>query len=162
LYQVDYIDPETQNEYSFITNDSSLRPGSVAYLYKVRRKIEKSFDVLKNKLFEKKAWATSDSSKKMQASIISFVYNLMLFLELVIQENISGKLKTEKKREKDLEARKSKISGENLKIPNYEFNLPHIFQMMQQFVRSIRNWLARKITFKRALHILIERLRLYI
>ena len=184
LYQVDYIDPETQAEYSFITNDSSLRPGTVAYLYRIRWKIEKTFDVLKNKLFEKKAWGASVVAKKMQASIISFSYNLMLFLENIIQKNINKKLKTEKKREQSLKAREEVVLNKNLeikmereeskkigkeiiqkkkfKIPNHEFILPHIFQITQQFIRGIRNWIIRKITFKKALPILEERLMVYI
>jgi len=185
LYQVDYIDPETKQEYSFITNDSSLRPGTVAYLYRIRWKIEKTFDVLKNKLFEKKAWGTSATAKEMQANIIASSYNLMLFFEHIIKKDIDGKLKTEKKREESLKAREKVVKIKNLekekkekpknfksrkelilnrefKIPNHEFLLPHIYQITQQFIRGVRNWLARKVALKQMLPILKERLKCYI
>jgi len=41
---------------------------------------------VKNKLSEKKAWATSDTAKNMQAQFICIVHNLMLILEQCLKK----------------------------------------------------------------------------
>lgn len=42
-----------------------MSPGLIAYLHKVRWDIEKIFDQVKNKLAEKKSWATSETARVM-------------------------------------------------------------------------------------------------
>jgi len=55
---VDYQDPETGEEYSFITSlQPDFKPGLISWLYFKRWNIEKSFDTFKNDLKETKAWA---------------------------------------------------------------------------------------------------------
>ena len=65
-----YKCPISGKTYGFVTSLSNVPPGLIAYLYKTRWDIEKIFDQVKNKLAEKKAWATSDTAKKMQAQFI--------------------------------------------------------------------------------------------
>ena len=61
----------------FLTNlANKIAPGTVAQLYFMRWRIEKSFDELKNKLYETKAWAMSYTARKMQAAFIVLAYNL--------------------------------------------------------------------------------------
>ena len=50
LRRVTYRDSVTGKEYRFITNELTLPPGLIAFLYKLRWDIEKIFDQVKNKL----------------------------------------------------------------------------------------------------------------
>ncbi len=70
MHRVKYKCPISGETYGFVTSLSNVPPGLIAYLYKTRWDIEKIFDQVKNKLAEKKAWATSDTAKKMQAQFI--------------------------------------------------------------------------------------------
>ena len=162
MYQVDYKDPETGETYSFLTNDETLRPGVVAFLYKIRWRIEKSFDVLKNKLFEKKAWATGKVSKEIQACITAFSYNMLVFLESIIKKDTQTILKVEGKRNYHLKVRKKNAQAEGKSVPGFEFKLDHMFQMTQQFVRCARNWILVRTTLEERLGLFVERLQVYI
>lgn len=57
LRRINYRDPADGKLYVFMTNEMTLPPGLIAFLYKLRWDIEKVFDEKKNKLHEKKAWA---------------------------------------------------------------------------------------------------------
>jgi len=46
-----FIDPETLSEYTYLTTVENVQPGLIAFLYLWRWKIEKLFDVFKNKSF---------------------------------------------------------------------------------------------------------------
>jgi hypothetical protein len=67
LRRVRFYDVSGQVTYEFLTNEMTLPPGLIAHLYKMRWNIEKKFDVYKNKLHETKAWASSETAKRMQA-----------------------------------------------------------------------------------------------
>ena len=84
MYYVKYKDVETGDIYEFITTDSSLRPGVVVYIYKVRWKLEKVYDVFKNKLFEVKAWGRNKNAHESQSALIATTYNIMRMLLAVL------------------------------------------------------------------------------
>jgi len=73
-------------KYRFLTNEMTLPPGIIAFLYKLRWDIEKMFDQSKNKFHEKKAWAKSKNSKKQQAHFITIAHNLCILLERILQD----------------------------------------------------------------------------
>ncbi|MEZ5329940.1 MAG: transposase [Verrucomicrobiales bacterium] len=79
--RVTYKDPDTQRIFEFITTEMSIEPGLIAQLYRMRWDIEKVFDEIKNKLHEKKAWATTATAKSMQAQFICLTHNLITLLE---------------------------------------------------------------------------------
>jgi hypothetical protein len=54
-----YQDPLTGTVYEFLTNEPDLPPGVIVELYHRRWEAEKVFDEVKNKLGQKKAWATT-------------------------------------------------------------------------------------------------------
>ena len=81
LRRIRYRDPETGKIYRFITNEFTLPPGLIAFIYKLRWDVEKTFDQVKNLFGEKKAWATSAESKIQQAGFIALAHNLVLMLE---------------------------------------------------------------------------------
>jgi IS4 transposase len=71
------------NIFEYITNVTDLKipPGLIALLYKMRWNVEKSFDEMKNKLRESKAWASSMTAKQMQAQLVCLTLNLVLLME---------------------------------------------------------------------------------
>jgi len=86
IRRITYIDPVHGTEYRFITNEMTLPPGLLAFIYKRRWDIEKIFDQMKNKLLEKKAWVQSPTAKCQQAAFMCLTHNLMLILERTIEE----------------------------------------------------------------------------
>jgi hypothetical protein len=73
--------PDTGDIRVFLTSQMTLPPGLIAHLYHRRWQIEKVFDCLKNKLNEKKAWATSPTAKAAQAEFLCLTHNLIRRLE---------------------------------------------------------------------------------
>ena len=76
-----YIAPRTGEEFEFITNEMVLSPGIIMELYHRRWDVEKVFDELKNKLEEKKAWASSLEAKRVQAKLCAMTLNLLAVCE---------------------------------------------------------------------------------
>jgi len=81
LRRITYQDPATGTIYRFITNEQTLPPGLVVFLYRRRWDIEKRFDTIKNRFFETKAWAKSQTAKSQQAELIVLTHNLLRILE---------------------------------------------------------------------------------
>ena len=86
LRRIRYRDPETGKIFSYLTNEFTLPPGLLAFIYKLRWDVEKTFDQVKNTFGEKKAWATTTESKVQQAGFIALAHNLTLMLEDEIEE----------------------------------------------------------------------------
>ena len=103
---IEYTDPETGRRYQFVATVEGIEPGLVAWLYFLRWRIEKSFNKLKNDLFEQKAWATAQNLLMIQSSVISMVYNFMRFLKEylykqdgLLDEKVDKKISNSTKRE---------------------------------------------------------------
>jgi hypothetical protein len=82
-----YTDPQTGEKYEFLTNEPDLPPGVIVELYRRRWETEKTFDEIKNKLGEKKAWATSLVAKEAQAQFIAITHNLLLLYEQKLEKD---------------------------------------------------------------------------
>ena len=102
MHRVIYKCPTYGDTYHFITSLVTVPPGIIAYLYKTRWDIEKIFDQIKNKLTEKKAWATSDTAKKMQAQFVCIAHNLMMILEDCLEKEGIGNEIENNRRDKRL------------------------------------------------------------
>lgn len=76
-----YTDPLSGEAFEFLTNEPDLPPGVLVELYRRRWEAEKVFDEIKNKLGEKKAWASSLEAKQTQAQLITLTHNLLLLYE---------------------------------------------------------------------------------
>ena len=76
-----YTDPQTGEKYEFLTNEPDLPPGVIVELYRRRWEAEKTLDEIKNKLGEKKAWATSLVAQEAQALFLAITQNLLLRYE---------------------------------------------------------------------------------
>jgi hypothetical protein len=87
LRRIVYRCPLDGKVFTFLTNlPKRLRPGLIAFLYKVRWDIEKAFDQIKNKLMEQKAWGMDPIAKSAQATFICLTHNLLLLLEDTLRE----------------------------------------------------------------------------
>lgn len=80
-----YTDPQTGEQYEFLTNEPDLPAGVIVELYRRRWEAEKVFDEIKNKLGEKKAWATSLVAKEAQAQLVAITHNLLLIYEQTLE-----------------------------------------------------------------------------
>jgi len=153
LRRIRYRDPKTGELFIFITTTDVLRPGVIAVLYFLRWRIEKMYDVFKNKLKEQKAWAVGESATLIQSHLIALVHNLLtLFLARLEKSGI---------REEKVEKR---IAERNAKRPP-----PPSQQMVQgftiltcQFIRLLRHCLRYKTPWVDALPLFKARLAHYI
>jgi hypothetical protein len=102
LRKISFEDVETGKIYVFLTNitDEKMSPGVIAELYRQRWAIEKSFDEFKNKLMEKKSWASSVTAKSQQAEFICMAWNLMLLAEHTLDQKEGIRNDPELKRRK--------------------------------------------------------------
>lgn len=143
LRRVTFLDVLTGITYEYLTNllESSVPPGVIAHLYKMRWDIEKSFDEVKNKLGEKKAWATSATAKSMQAQFICLSVNLLQFIEHELgNEGIVNAPET-KRRATRLEMARKQATSQNTALPRM---LVLMQQMTQHSVKLIR-WVAAQL-----------------
>ena len=139
MRRVTYIDPVTGVTYRFITNEMTLPPGLIAFLYKLRWDIEKVFDVVKNKTYENKAWAGTEAAKSQQALFIALAHNLMRILEITlkIEEGITDE-NSAKKRQVRLKGDEKTIKA-NGRCPNQlVMEWQRITQRCSQFIRWLR------------------------
>jgi hypothetical protein len=83
-----FITPEGEF-YEYLTNDFSLQPGTVAFLYHRRWDEEKYFDAYKNDLASSRAWGKSVISIEQQA-MMGVISYLLTRLFLVKQSNELG------------------------------------------------------------------------
>ncbi len=65
-----YKDPRSGESFEFVTTEMTIRPGLLAWVYKCRWDIEKTYDTFKNKLGQTKAWGESEEAKNMQARFV--------------------------------------------------------------------------------------------
>ena len=102
LRMICYIDPVSKKPFEFLTNEMDLPPGVLVELYRRRWDVEKVFDGIKNKLGEKKAWATSLTAKETQALFLALTHNLLLLYEqaLEIQHGVNNHSEDERRRQR--------------------------------------------------------------
>lgn len=146
MHRVVYQDPETGEVYTFLTSAMDLAPGLVALLYLLRWRIEKVFDVFKNKLDEKKAWGNGSVCQQAQAHFACMTHNLILLLQAGLKRDFGIEpLKLHKKHADALKLREEKAAerGGMLNPLIYRIRIPTQFSC--QLIRSLRNAIdARK------------------
>ncbi|MBF0196202.1 MAG: transposase [Planctomycetes bacterium] len=162
MRRVTYKCPDTEVVYHFVTNlNHTIRPGVIAYLYKCRWNIEKTYNTFKHKFNEKKAWATKPEAEKAQAHFLCLAHNLSLILNRKIQRetppsndnsqrqekgiNINDKhIKRRKKRQKSLlekTQKKGRHVGELLLREHRLAELPVVFyRWLREFVKIRASW----------------------
>jgi len=139
VHRVVYKCPISGETYGFITSLTNVPPGLIAYLYKTRWDIEKIFDQVKNKLAEKKAWATSDTAKNMQAQFVCIAHNLMLILEQCLKkEGVENEIENSR-RQKRLDKALASSKTRKDKLPVFLTTPKRPTQLSVKFIRWLRN-----------------------
>ena len=151
IRRIEYEDPQSKDRFVFITNDTSLRPGVIALLYFMRWKIEKCFDVYKNKLQAKKAWATGEVAAMQQAHFMALLHNLLTcLLEKLDTSSGIRELKVQERHVKKPSA-----------VPSHRM-LRYAHAITCQFIRLVRNLLPGKTPWEAALPLFRQRLECYL
>jgi hypothetical protein len=144
MRRITYHDPESGRTFQYLTNviDSDVLPGVLAFLYKIRWNLEKSFDEFKNKLGEQKAWATTPTAKSMQAQFLCLTLNLLHLLDHDLEKNEGIHNKPEKERRaKRLEKAKASAAKAGLILPK---TVELVQNLTQHSVKLIR-WVATQL-----------------
>ena len=151
-----YVDPVAGKAYEFLTNEPDLPPGVLAELYRRRWDVEKVCDELKNKLGEKKAWATSAEAKQTQAHFLTITHNLLLLYEQAlavrheVQNHAEDQRRSERLKEHQQLARKN---GQLLSTL-----VSRVLSATQRSVKFIR-WLREALRYQLAETIAVLRLK---
>ncbi len=151
MHRVVYKCPISGDVYRFVTSLSTIPPGIIAYLYRTRWDIEKIFDQVKNKLSEKKAWATSDIAKKMQAQFVCIAHNLMLILEGCLEKvGIANEIENSRRNKRLKKVLASRKAGKN-NLPAFLIQPKRTTQRSVKFIRWLRNHLYINTSWREAL-----------
>ena len=154
--RIGYRDPLSGERFVFITTATTLRPGLLALLYFLRWKIEKVFDVAKNKLHQQKAWANGDTAAHLQAHCIALTHNLLTLLLATREQAGVRELKVERK-----QTARRKACPEAQRVPAQEM-VHHAAQLTCQFIRLVRYYLDHKTPWRVALPRFQLRLEAYL
>jgi transposase len=146
LRRVGYTDPESGEQYVFITTEMSLEPGLLVLIYKHRWDIEKVFDELKNKLVEKKSWASSETAKTVQAEVLCLTHNLLIKLEELIEteETITNENEEKRKEKRRIEAVEKGSNYINTALRRSTVR-------SLKFIRWLRNFIYREVRWEHAI-----------
>ncbi len=140
MHRVVYRDPETGRVYRFLTTLSDLEPGLIALLYLLRWRIEKVFDIFKNKLHETKAWGNGPVCQQIQSQFVCMTQNLIvLFCETLKERFQIEPLKLYKKRDKALVKRRKEARRKGRSINPILELLRIPTQFSCQLIRALRN-----------------------
>lgn len=156
MRRIVYRDPSSGECFVFLTTEDSLRPGLIALLYLLRWKIEKVFDVFKNKFHQRKAWANGAVAASTQAHLTALTHNL-LSMFLVTLEQVGVR---EQKIERQ-QADRIKRRPASQRVPAQEM-VRHAAQLTCQFIRLLRHCLAHRTTWDEALPHFRLRLKVYL
>ena len=126
-------------EFSFLTSEYTLPPGVIAHLYRLRWEIEKTFDELKNKLGETKAWASAANAKAMQAHFLCLAHNLMILCEAELARVHGVRNAAElARRAQRLEKEERRLAKENIALPLLVRTLQRLTVRSVKFIRWLR------------------------
>jgi len=156
LRRIVYRDPTSGERFVFITTDRDLRPGVIALLYFLRWKIEKAYDVSKNKLHVQKAWANGETAVLIQAHFLALAHNLLTLLLRTLEK--SG-LTDNKILKKQIE-HTQKLSPQQ-RVPAHEM-VRHALQLSCQFIRLVRHCRFHKVSWPLAFPLFRDRLAFYL
>ena len=129
-------------------NTKSASTNCGTWVYRLRWEIEKVFDELKNKLGEKKAWASSAEAKAMQAHFLCMAHNLMVLCEAKLDRDHGVRNEAELKR------RAARMEKEHERLAKTGTVLPMLLRAFQRLtVRSVKfiRWLRVQL-FERPHH----------
>jgi hypothetical protein len=156
MRRIVYCDPATGERFIFLTTEDSLRPGVIALLYLLRWKIEKVFDVFKNKLHQQKAWANGDIAAHTQAHLTALTHNLLTILLATLEQAGFREQKIERQ-----QAARRDAQPDHRRVPAQEM-VRHAAQLTCQFIRLLRHCLFYNTSWRDALPLFRLRLEAYL
>jgi hypothetical protein len=122
-----------------------MRPSLIALLCFLRWKIEKAYDVFKNKFKGRKDWGVGDTPALMQAHFMALLHNLLTVL-LAGMEQIG----TPDQKVLDKAEKRRAVTPEHKRVPAQEM-VRHAHALSCQFIRLVRHCLRNKIPWSHAL-----------
>jgi hypothetical protein len=141
-----YIDPLSGVAYEFLTNEMDLPPGVLVELYRRRWEVEKVFDEVKNKLGEKKAWASSLVAKEAQARSIVMTHNLLIRYEQDLANRHGVKNEAEDKRRENRTAEAAALTAKKkTPLSSLVLSARAATQRSVKFIRWLRQALRLKL-----------------
>ena len=156
LRRIVYRDPASGERLVFLTTEESLRPGVIALLYLLRWKIEKVFDVFKNKLHQQKAWANGPTAAHTQAHLTALAHNLLTLLLATLERAGIGEQKIAR-----VQAARRAATPAAQRLPAAEL-VRHAAQLTCQFIRLVRYYLDHPTPWHEALPHFRRRLHVYL
>jgi hypothetical protein len=157
LRRVLYKDPATGEAFVFITTcPAQMRPGLIALLYFLRWKIEKAYDVFKNKFISLKAWGVGDTAATMQAHFMTLLHNLLTVL-LARMESIG----LYDQKILDRTAKRREHTPLHTRVPAQEM-VHHAHALSCQFIQLVKHCFRFKIPWSHALPLFKLRLHSYL
>lgn len=156
LRRIRYRDPASGELFVFVTTCYNLRPGLIALLYLLRWKIEKTYDVFKNKLFEQKAWANGRTAHWCQAHFVALLYNLLILLQAKLEGIGIYERKVESKA-----AKRAADTAPEKRVPSHDM-VRHAHVLTCQFIRLVRNGLRGNRAVTDMLPLFRQRLEAYL
>ena len=163
MRRVNYVNPTTGTRYRFLTNEMTIPPGLIAFLYKLRWDVEKAFDVIKNKYFERKAWAASSTAKQQQARFICIAMNLLRILQIRLsrEEGITDIKSENKKIKRNKEAERKAVAAG--RTPNcLVMETLRITQRSLQFLRWLQDCRINGTLWREAIRLLRPLMQQYL
>jgi hypothetical protein len=140
IRRITYNDPDSEKRFVFITNEMTLPPGVIVFLYKLRWDIEKKFDFFKNAMNEKKSWSKSLAGKEQQAHFLCIAHNLLTIIEQMLKEQHGiVDSKCIRRREQKIEEYTEKMKSKNLPVNPLIIKLRKLSKFSLQFFRTIKN-----------------------
>jgi len=160
LRRVTYRCPDTRKTYRFVTNlPFKIRPGVVAFLYKCRWDIEKTYNTFKHKFYERKAWAVSITAKVAQANFLCLAHNLTLIMNRKINNHLdmpenSPNTKARKRKVKRVTSLQKKCLKYKRAISELLLNAKRLAEIPIKFLVWIEETIQIRCSWKQAIALL--------
>ena len=140
IRRITWIDPDSGEAWQYLTNEMKLSPGFIVFLYRQRWNLEKVYDQFKNKLNEKKSWASNVTAKAAQAVFLCLLDNLMVLFEAALAETGITNQAEEKRREKVLTERTQRVGKTDRNMPFIIAGFQRLTQRTVKFIRWLRSF----------------------
>ena len=129
-----------------------LPPGLIAHLYRIRWDIEKAFDEFKNKLAEKKSWASSLTAKSIHAQLLCLTHTLLLLFEKTVVEAAGIRnVAEDTRRERRLARVEARLAEAGKRLPEAIRALLRCTQHSVKLIRWLRSSLRKSTSCQAAL-----------
>lgn len=152
LRRITFLNPLNGERWQVLTNEMTLPPGLIVKLYLLRWDIEKVFDEFKNKLMERKSWASSATAKCMQAVFLCLTHNLMVLQEESLHREHGIRNEAEdSRRARRLRAEETTARKAGHVLPPLRKALQRCTQRSVKFVRWLRSFMFRDVPWSRML-----------